>query len=201
MDWALHMDSADLDLMVRPLDHEDRLEDMDLVLPVDILDIEVDIDDIEGLADSQDVQGEADNRNNHDSHMVAYHVVDTDQVVVDNQGGQDDWDKLEDDSQGVPDGLVVDIRADHFDVQVHSVYWVVMLVHLTLVIAVLKSGVLVELEVMNGTVVLEGPMRTTVVKVVGLGHVDFDEVILNGLILEGCCPHLHWAVLVSVAGT
>ena len=42
---------------------------------------------------------------------------------------------LEDDSQDVRDVLVVDIRVDHFDVQVHPVYLVVMLVHLTLVIA------------------------------------------------------------------
>ena len=47
------------------------------------LDIEVDIDDIEGLADNQ---GVADSQNNHVDHMAAYHVVDTDLVVVDNRG-------------------------------------------------------------------------------------------------------------------
>ena len=91
---------------------------------------------------------------------------------------------------------------DHFDVQVHSVYLAVMLVHLTLVIATfivyyglymlrfilpgLKLGVLVELEeriVM--AVMVEAVVPVTVVKVVGVGHVDFDEVILNLLILEG----------------
>ena len=50
---------------------------------------------------------------------------------------------------------------------------------------VLKSGVLVELEERTGTVVTEGLMRTVVaVEVAGVGHVDFDEVILNLLILE-----------------
>ena len=50
----------------------------------------------------------------------------------------------------------------------------------------LKLGVLVELEeriVM--AVMVEAVVPVTVVKVVGVGHVDFDEVILNLLILEG----------------
>ena len=108
------------------------------------LDIEVDIDDIEG---SEDNQGVADSQNNHVDHMAAYRVVDTDQEAVDNLGDLDNLkltfldliiiarNNLEDDSQDVRDAPVVDIRADHFDVQVHPVYLVVMLVHLTLVIA------------------------------------------------------------------
>jgi len=179
------MDSVDLDLMVRPLDREDHQGDMVRVLLVDNLDIEVDIDDIEDLEDNQ---GVADSQNNRVDHMAAYRVVDTDQEAVDNLG---DLDNLEDGSQDVRDVLVVDIRVDHFDVQVHPVYLVVMLVHLTLVIAVLKSGVLVELEERIGTVVTEGLMRTVVaVEVAGVGHVDFDEVKLNLLRLEGCYPHL-----------
>ena len=43
----------------------------------------MDIDDIEGLADNQ---GVADSQNNHVDHMAAYHVADTDLVVVDNRG-------------------------------------------------------------------------------------------------------------------
>ena len=34
-------------------------------------------------------------------------------------------------------------------------------------------------------VMVEAVVPVTVVKVVGVGHVDFDEVILNLLILEG----------------
>jgi len=179
------MDSVDLDLMVRPLDREDHQGDMVRVLLVDNLDIEVDIDDIEDLEDNQ---GVADSQNNHVDHMAAYHVVDTDLVVVDNRG---DLGNLEDDSQDVRDALAVDIRVDHFDVQVHSVYLAVMLVHLTLAIAVLKWGVSVELEETIGTAVTEGLLRTVVaVEVAGVEHVDFDEVKLNLLILEGCYPHL-----------
>merc|ERR1719394_2206387 len=77
-------------------------------------------------------------------------VVDMDQEAVDNLG---DLDNLEDGSLDVRGALEVDSQVDHFDVQVHPVYLVVMLVHLTLVIAVLKSGVLVELEERIGTVV------------------------------------------------
>ena len=50
----------------------------------------------------------------------------------------------------------------------------------------LKLGVLVELEERIVMVVMvEAVVPVTVVKVVGVGHVDFDEVILNLLILEG----------------
>ena len=94
------------------------------------------------------------------------------------------------------------VREVHFDVQVHQVYSAVMSVHLTLVIAKctdcyglgnarmilpgLKLGVLVELEERIVMVVMvEAVVPVTVVKVVGVGHVDFDEVILNLLILEG----------------
>ena len=51
---------------------------------------------------------------------------------------------------------------------------------------VLKWGVSVELEEMIGTAVTEGLLRTVVaVEVAGVEHADFDEVILNLLILEG----------------
>ena len=50
----------------------------------------------------------------------------------------------------------------------------------------LKLGVLVELEERIVMVVMvEAVVPVTVVKVAGVGHVDFDEVILNLLILEG----------------
>jgi len=88
------MDWADLDLMVHPLDREDRLVDMDPVLLVGSLDIEVDIDDIEDLVDSQDV---ADSPNMHDHHhMAAYREVDKAREAVDTP---DDLGSLEDDSQ------------------------------------------------------------------------------------------------------
>ena len=98
---ALHMDSVDLDLMVRPLVREDHQVDMVRVLLEDNLkyififwkiisrinlDIEVDIDDIEDLVDNQ---GVADSQNNRVDHMVAYRVVDTDQGAVDNLGELD----------------------------------------------------------------------------------------------------------------
>ena len=51
---------------------------------------------------------------------------------------------------------------------------------------VLKWGVSVELEETIGTAVTEGLLRTVVaVEVAGVEHVDFDEVKLNLLILEG----------------
>ena len=51
----------------------------------------------------------------------------------------------------------------------------------------LKLGVLVELEerIVMAVMVEAVVVPVTVVKVVGVGHVDFDEVILNLLILEG----------------
>ena len=98
---ALHMDSVDLDLMVRPLVREDHQVDMVRVLLEDNLkyififwkiisrinlDIEVDIDDIEDLVDNQ---GVADSQNNRVGHMAAYRVVDKDPGVVDNLGELD----------------------------------------------------------------------------------------------------------------
>ena len=51
----------------------------------------------------------------------------------------------------------------------------------------LKLGVLVELEerIVMAVMVEAVVVPVTVVKVAGVGHVDFDEVILNLLILEG----------------
>jgi len=181
------MDWADLDLMVHPLDREDRLVDMDPVLLVGSLDIEVDIDDIEDLVDSQDV---ADSPNMHDHHhMAAYREVDKAREAVDTP---DDLGSLEDDSQDAQlDVLEADmVREVHFDVQVHQVYLAVMSVHLTLVIAGLKLGVLVELVEKIVMAVMEGVVLGTAVQVAGAGYVDFDEAILSSLILEGCYPHL-----------